>query len=346
MRPFRSRFTNYASFRIALLLKTLDRYIDATRPAGSAASLWSRIGRDRRFTVLFASSVVVHVIFYSALILLDSWAMMRVVASGKRQASLVKLIELAPPHERSTLRTAPEPLERADVTRLQYDPATADDVHLVQRSPKPVERRGTSGHLPPADLIEKQLRASHGSGGRDRPGTRDSLPTPPQTSSIQANRIGQLDEAVITQTPPVQAAPLPPAPLPKPDAPTTNAGGTEPSPAGSRRGSSSESSALGLEAAQGQYMALVRAKIRKANEKTMPREWIKDLLRDKASADFSLVIKRDGQILSVRLIRSSGYSVLDASARQAIFTASPFEGFPPAAGNTIIFDVTVYFYTL
>ena len=93
-------------------------------------------------------------------------------------------------------------------------------------------------------------------------------------------------------------------------------------------------------------MAYVRAKIRKSNERIMPREWIKDVLRDKVSADFSLVIKRDGQILSARLIRSSGYAVLDDYARQAIFIASPFEGFPQAAGNTIIFTVTVFFFTL
>jgi TonB family protein len=93
-------------------------------------------------------------------------------------------------------------------------------------------------------------------------------------------------------------------------------------------------------------MALVRAKIRKVNERIMPREWIKDLLRDKVSADFKLVIRRDGQILSVELWRTTGYSVLDDAARQAIFTASPFEGFPQAAGNTITMTVTVYFYPL
>jgi TonB family protein len=93
-------------------------------------------------------------------------------------------------------------------------------------------------------------------------------------------------------------------------------------------------------------MALVRAKIRRVNERIMPREWIKDVLRGKVSAEFKLVIRRDGQILSAELWRPTGYSVLDASARQAIFTASPFEGFPQAAGNTITFTVTVYFYTL
>jgi hypothetical protein len=290
--------------------------------------------------------VVVHLIFYAALIKLDSWAMMRAMASGKRQVSLVKLIELAPPPERSTLRTAPEPLERADINRLQYDPASADDVHLVQRSPRPAERRGATGRLPSADLIERELRASRAAGGRDFRGPTHRQPAPPETSSIQANRVPLLDEAVIAQTPLNQAVAAPPAPSPRQDAATSVSGSTEASQAGTRRGSSFESSALGLEAAQGQYMALVRAKIRKSNEKIMPREWIKDVLRDRVSADFSLVIKRDGQILTTRLLRSSGYSVLDDYARQAIFSASPFEGFPQAAGNTITFTVTIFFFTL
>jgi len=288
--------------------------------------------------------VVVHVLFYAVLIKLDSWAMMRAIASGKRQVSLVQLTELAPPPDRTTLRTAPEPLERANIDRLQFDPANTDDVHLVQRSPKPSERRGNSGRMPAADLIERQLRASRGSSDRDRPGPSHQA-APPVTSSIQANRIPQLNEALTAQAPPAQSTPAPPAPSSRQDASNT-AGSVEAALAGTRRGSSSESSALGLEEAQGQYMALVRAKIRKSNERIMPREWIKDVLRDKVSADFSLVIKRDGQILSARLVRSSGYSVLDDSARQAIYIASPFEGFPQAAGNSIIFTVTIYFFTL
>ncbi|HSE38209.1 MAG TPA: TonB C-terminal domain-containing protein [Blastocatellia bacterium] len=329
------------------MLKTLDRYIDDTaRSTGPLAPLWSRLGRDRRFTFLFAASMVVHVVFYAALIKLDSWAMLRAIASNKRPVSLVQLIELAPPPERGALRSAPEPLERADVSRLQFDPASADDVHLVPRSPRTAQRRGTTGPLPAANLIENQLRASRGSGGAERSGLTSQRPSPPVTSSIQANRIGNLDEAMISQTPPAQAGPVPPAPAPKQAANTTGTGLEGVAPPGTRRASDSESIALGLEAAQGQYMALVRAKISKVNERIMPREWIKDVLRDKVSADFSLVIKRDGQILSSRLLRSSGYSVLDGYARQAIFTASPFEGFPQAAGNTIVFTVTVYFYTL
>jgi outer membrane biosynthesis protein TonB len=167
----------------------------------------------------------------------------------------------------------------------------------------------------------------------------------PETASIQANRIPVLDEAMIAQTPPTQAVPAPPTPAQKQDV-SPNTGGSEATAAGVRRGNRSESTALGLEAAQGQYMALVRAKIRKANERIMPREWIKDILRDKVSADFLLVIRRDGQILTTRLARSTGYSVLDDYARQAIYTASPFEGFPQAAGDALTFTVTVYFFTL
>ena len=329
------------------MLKTLDRYIEDQPSRDHAfASVWSHVRRDRRFTFLLAMSVVFHVIFYAALIKLDSWTMMRAIASGKRQVSLVKLIELAPPTDRGAVRTAPEPVERADISRLQFDPATADDVHLIQRSPKPTQQRGNSGRLPSADLIERQLRALRGSGERNRPGATAHQSTPPETSSIQANRIPQLDEAVIAHTPPTQGAPAPPTPSQKLDPNTTIASGSDATAAGTRRGSNSELTALGLEAAQGQYMAFVRAKISKANERIMPREWIKDVLRDKVSADFSLVIKRDGQILSTRLMRSSGYAVLDDYARQAIYTASPFEGFPQAAGNTIIFTVTVYFFTL
>ncbi|HZM87937.1 MAG TPA: TonB C-terminal domain-containing protein [Blastocatellia bacterium] len=344
---YASRFTLHASFGVALLLKTLDAYIIGnSRPSDPLASRLWLFGRDRRFSALLATSVVLHVIFYATLIMLDSWAMRRVIADSKRPASLVKLIEVAPPPDRVPLRTAPESLERADISRLQFDPANADDVHLIQRSPKPAERRGTTVHLPTADVIERQTRSSRGSGSNERPGPANQRPTPPAPSSIQANRIGQLEEALITQTPPSPSAPVPPAPSPKADPRSLSPGTADPAQPGTRRGSNSEPSSLGLEAAQGQYMALVRAKISKVNERIMPREWIKDVLRDKVSADFSLIIKRDGQIQSSRLLRSSGYSVLDGYARQAIFTASPFEGFPQAAGNTLIFTVTVYFYTL
>ena len=329
------------------MLKTLDKYIDSEHPnVGLPASLWAHIRKDRRFQILLTMSVVVHLIFYASIIKLDSWAMMRAIASGRQQHSLVKLIDIAPPSDRPMLRTAPESLERADISRLQFDPASADDIHLIQRSPKPTEQRGNSGRLPSADQIERQLRALRGSSDRDRPGPPSHQQAPPETSSIQANRIPQFDEAVTAQIPPTQAAPAPPAPSPKQASNATDPGSLEASPAGARRGNATESSALGLEAVQAQYMAVVRSKIRKTNESIMPREWIKDFLPNKVSAEFYIVIRRDGQILSAELWRPTGYPKLDAAAREAIYTASPFEGFPQAAGNTITLTVTVYFFPL
>jgi len=329
------------------VLKTLDRYIDPhpTR-ADAFASQWSRLGRDRRFTVLFAISVISHLIFYVVLIKLDSLTIMQARQGGRQQVEVVKFVDIAPPPDHIPLRTAPEPLERADLKQLQFDPSSADDIHLIPRSPRPAEQRGSGGRLPSADQIERQLRASRGNSPRARLDSKLDQSNPPATSSIQANRIPNLEEARIAQTPPTQAAPAAPAPSSNPEPNPPGAGHPDAASAGTRRGSSSESTALGLEAAQAQYMALVRAKISKANERIMPRDWIKDVLRDKVSADFELIIRRDGQILSTRLVHGSGYSVLDAYARQAIYTASPFEGFPQTAGSTIIFTVKVYFYTL
>lgn len=328
------------------MLKTLDRYIDE-QPArgGRLSSLWFLVDRDRRFAVLLSVSIVLHLVFYATIIKLDSWAILRVIAN-KRQSSTVTMIEIAPPSDRPLLRAAPESLERADVNRLQFDPTSADDIHLIQRSPKPTEQRGNSGRLPNAEQIERQLRASRGASDRNRPGPASShQQAPPDASAIQANRTPQFDEALIAKVPPTPAASVPPAPAAKQPS-SVDPGSLEASAAGTRRGNASESSALGLEAIQAQYMAVVRAKIRITNERTMPREWIKDVLRDKVYAQFKLVIGRDGQILSVELWKPTGYSVLDDSARQAIFSASPFEGFPQAAGNAITLTVTVYFYTL
>jgi len=327
------------------LLRTLDRYIEQPKATDAFASPWSRLGRDRWFTMLFSISVIVHLVFYAALIKLDSWAMLRAMQRGQQPPELVRFIEIAPRPDHIPLRRAPEPLERADINQLQFDPASADDVHLITRSPKPAEQRGNSGRLPSADVIERRLRATRGGDARTSPAP-PSNQTIPATASIQANRVPTLDESRIAQSPPVQAVPAPPGPPSVREATPANSGSPEAASAGSRRGSNSESAALGLEAAQAQYMALVRAKISKTNERIMPRDYIRDVLRDKVSADFDVTIRSDGHILSTQLVHPTGYAVLDSSARQAIYTASPFEGFPQAAGNTLIFRVRVYFFTL
>jgi TonB family protein len=130
-----------------------------------------------------------------------------------------------------------------------------------------------------------------------------------------------------------------PAPVPA----STTQGTPQETVRGSVRGSGAESNVLGLSNAQGNFIAYVRAKIMRVNEENMPRKFIEDLLRDKVSAEFGLTIRRDGRVLVLQLVRSSGYAVLDARAREAILLASPFEGYPPTAGDLPPFTVTVFY---
>jgi TonB family protein len=90
-------------------------------------------------------------------------------------------------------------------------------------------------------------------------------------------------------------------------------------------------------------MARVRAKVSKINEANMPHDWVATVLPDKVFASFNLTIKRDGRIQSLELLRPSGYRRLDAQAREAIYIASPFEGYPQNAGETLTFTVIVYY---
>lgn len=329
------------------MLKTLDNYIDDRQaPSGLLESIRARVTRDPRFNRLLAFSLIAHLIFYTAVIKLDLWNIERAIARGKRQPTLVQLTELAPPRDPVNLRSAPEPLERADINRLHFDPNDANDLQLLSRSPKPSSQRGSHGKLPSADQIERQARAMRGAGNRDTQAALKQSARPPASSLLQASAIAQPEAPPVAQSLSPQPVPAPPAASPKVDPSAAPAGSRDQTSAGTHRGESTQSRALALQAAEGQYMAYVRAKIRKVNERIMPRDWIKDMLRDKVSADFSVIIRRDGYILSTRLVRSTGFSVLDDSARQAIFTASPYEGYPQDAGNSLIFDVTVYFFTL
>src|SRR5438552_319931 len=105
------------------MLKTLDTYIELEpQRADALGSLWSRVTRDHRFALLITLSVVIHLVFYAVIIKLDSLAMLRAIAN-RRSRPQVTMIELVPPSDRPLLRTAPESLERADLSRLQFDPS-------------------------------------------------------------------------------------------------------------------------------------------------------------------------------------------------------------------------------
>src|SRR5262249_40888005 len=136
---------------------------------------------------------------------------------------------------------------------------------------------------------------------------------------------------------PAVTTPAPPAPRPASNNSPEAASGTQ-------RGTGSESTAFSTQRISAQYIAFVRAKVRRLNEAYMPRCFVDTTLSSEVSADFNLVLDRGGRVVSLRLVRPSGYKALDDTARQAIFNASPFEGYPQTAGDTIPLTVTVYYH--
>lgn len=323
------------------MLKTLEKYIeDQPAPGGSRGAARAWYGRDPRFKRLLALSVIAHIAFYAVVLKLEMQSM-QARAGGSREPKLVKLVELAPPFDRSSLRAMPEPIKRTDLDRLQFNPERADDVNLVQRSPKPTTQRGDGGRLPSASEIEKHLNQARGSGSSPAP----LPPQLPAAQPIQINRAPQLNAPVIAQAPGSQITSAPPAPVPaqRQSAPAPASELQAANQAGSRRGDSTETKTLGLQEIEAQYTAYVRKKIRDVNERIMPRNWIEDMLTKQVSADFEVILARPGRILSVRLSRPSGFSELDRYAREAIYTAGPFEGWPRNAGETIPLRITVYY---
>lgn len=216
--------------------------------------------------------------------------------------------------------------EGAELVKL-VDVAPAEKLPRLRRAPEPPERADTSRlrlQLRRPDdtaLIERSPKP-----GQPGPGQAGSsrLPAPPPPQ-----KLAQLEQAPAIESPQIAQAGLPQLP--------------PPAPAETRPQGESSGRELALRQAQSQYIAYVRAKIYKVNEQIMPRRWIEEVLTEKVSAEFAVLLGRGGRILSAQLVRSSGYSTLDEIARQAIYTASPFEGWPQEAGETLSLTVTIYY---
>jgi outer membrane biosynthesis protein TonB len=327
------------------VLRTLDNYInDEPREDWLLEPLWRQIGRSPRFTKIFAASALCHIIFYVAIVAWSWHSMRQQTPPTGSQPDLFKIAELAPPADKlPRLRSHSEALERADTAKLQYDPTNANDVNLTNRSPKPSVAKGVETKLPSASQIENQIKASRGVGDSGEPAKSAATVRPPETAQVNTKGSPPPETTVAAQGIPTPTAPTPPAPpAPRPSGSATNH--APPTAAsGKPQGDSAESASFGFQAAQAQYLAYVRTKIRSKNEQIMPRYYIETLLSNTVSTDFRLVIGRGGQILSTDLMRSCGYKQLDDVARQAIQLAKPFEGFPPTAGETITLTVTVYY---
>lgn len=327
--------------RSLVMLRTINSYIEGRPDSGLPPSLGAGFFHDARFIRLLVFSIVGHLLFYAVIVKLDVWVSRHRWARSGTGRELVKLIDLAPPPDRRLeLRRAPDPIKRADLDRFQFDPEHGDDVNLVSRAPKPSVARG-SGLKLPASAGRIEGRLTHSRGRSEGPGTQSQRQPPPVTPKIAAGGAPKPD-APVAQTPLVQAAPPPPAPPVKSNSPAS-APGRQPVTQGSPQGDGPESYVLGLHTVRAQYMAYVRAKIRVVNEKIMPRTWIAEVLNSKVSADFEVRLDHAGRLVSTRKVCSTGYPRLDDVANDAIYMASPFDGFPPDAGDIITLTVTVYY---
>lgn len=299
------------------MLKTLDNYIEPAAVAFLA-------GRDRRFARILAISILWHVVFIGVIIRLNIWSKWEIEKRGGSGTEIVMLTEIAPPSEKKPLRAMAERTDKADLSRLQFDPQNNDDVNLTARSPRLGSPDGSSRQGASKPESAKSAQPSASSGAAAKPGpvvlpqaVAISQPVLPQTAAVASL--------------PAQNVSAPAASAPQPVA--QEAGRAE------RQGTGE----LSMQEIEGQYLAYVRARIHQANERILPREWVKDVLNRKVSADFEILIARGGRLLSARLTKSSGYSTLDDTARQAIYNAKPFEGYPSTAGDTLALTVTVYY---
>ena len=322
------------------MLESLNKYIDDQPARDHSSALGRWFARERRFALLLGSSIILHLIFYIGIILLNSWAMRQIRPKYPEPSSATVITELAPPPSRYQLRSKPEALERLDPSQLHYDPANTDDTHLLSRSPQPATPRGNNGPLPSAAEVERQARGARGTG---KPASPVAPPVQAQPPTIAATLPGRAAQSEVPLAPSPSSAPPAPAP-PAAPTPNTGTGRTPDAPAaGARRGDGTESTAFGMQQIQAQYIAHVRAKISKVNEANMPRNWIETVLANKVGATFNLTLRRGGGVQTLSLVSSCGYRVLDEAARQAIFNASPYDGFPQSAGDTITLTVTVYY---
>ncbi|HJQ27124.1 MAG TPA: TonB C-terminal domain-containing protein [Blastocatellia bacterium] len=317
------------------MLKTLNQYIEEqpSRGVRDRVRVWLR--DERVFVRLLAVSVVLHICFYAGIILLNSWEMRQIKPRRPQGVAFEVITEIAPPPTTSRLRTPTVALERAETNRFEYDPQTANDTDLIARSPNPSTQRGSKGARPTANEVEAQIRSTRGGGSQRNSPERSTVQPPPVIAAVPSARAPQPAVPAAAAVPGV-TPPAPPAPRPAPDTASEPAAGTQ-------RGTSSEATAFGTQRISAQYIALVRAKVRRVNENYMPRDFVNTTLSHEVFAEFSMVLNRGGRIASLTLVRPSGYKALDDIARQAIFNASPFEGYPQTAGDTIPLTVTVYY---
>jgi TonB family protein len=312
------------------LLETLSSY-QAVNARGRI--LGPRIGGslDSRFPAIVVISIIGHLIFFTALIVLSWWS----IKSIHRHPFLapdekITYLHLSPS---TPLRPPPELPERVDTRHLALDPHL-DDTHLMARSPNPGLAYGTGKNQQPT---EGKNQSGHDMRDSSAGSPQANLPQPPSSNPIQLGQPAQPDRSSVTGLQATKPA-IPPPPPPGQNQRDTVAEST------AKKGEDSGAARqLGYRALESQYRAYVRSKIYQANQRIMPKSFIESMLADQVSAEFAVQLTQGGRLKSVRLTRSCGYKALDDVARQAISLAAPFEGFPPEASDPMEIDVTVHY---
>ena len=315
------------------MLETLNSYVQVASSRGRTFGPQTGGLLDPRFPVILIVSVFGHGVFFTLLILLSWWSPKtphlrpRLAAEDK-----VTLIDVGP----SSLRLPPEPPEHVDTSHLAVDPHM-DDTHLIARSPNPGFSHGTGKNQLPTGTTNRAGGGSQDVGNATAtPNSSNKEIRPPNADPVQINRPVQSDRAIAPGIAAAKPAPPPPPPAQAQKDSSGNAPGTKAEDSGAAR-------QLGYRAIESQYRSYVRAKIYKTNERIMPRQYIEGVLSREVSAEFAVSLDRGGRLRSVRLIRSCGFSPLDDVARQAIYLAGPFEGFPLEATDPMDIDVTVHY---
>jgi TonB family protein len=302
------------------VLKVLEQYIEGE----SASTKW--YATDRRFAKILVSSIVAHVLFYALIIQLDLMRRLESSPARESRGGLVLVTEVGSPPKSPPLRSIAEPLERADTRRMEYKADRSNDTDLVARSPKLGNPEGTAeqNKSPKLPAIKPPVSSGSTPNAPQRTG-----PVPPVTTPV------------VAQVPPNQVPPASAGPLRNSNQNTATPPPVAPAAQATQSQESRGTRAFSMEDISSQYLALIRSKISKANERSMPRDWIRDVLDNGVSADFQITIGRGGRLVAVNLVRSSGYPTLDSAAREAIYNARPFEGYPQDAGEQITLTVKV-----
>src|SRR5260370_1443874 len=286
-------------------------------------------GLDRRWPSIVALSIVGHVLFFVSLVALDWWVYHIVIPRRPvKTEQLVDVAVLVPAQgDRAPLRAPPAHMELIDPRHLKLETGP-DDTQLSPRSPSPGAPAGSGPRgagKGSADDSKLPVQPASAPVAVEQPKSQ-----PPRTQTIQAPEVPASDKTA--------TAALPVSPASQPPAPAAGEKQTSKQPGQSGQ-IAAKSNKLTLGSGQSQYIAYVRQKIWRVNERIEPRGFVESVLSGEVVAVFSLVLDRGGGGRSNTPPQSLGHKNPAKNPPQAPFLAGPFEGKPPDPPHT--FEVSV-----